>query len=102
MIHQNGYAYFFSQNALQPINLSQFLGSVHFLLGWVGEEGLCVCFHEQVKNKKSIKKIGANLLIFLFIFFFFSLFFFSFCCVVDYFAKYLLVHLLPLLPIRIL
>lgn len=54
-----------------------------------------------MKNKKSIKNIVANLL-FVFCFFFIVVFLFFFPLFFFFVAKYLLVHLLPLLPIRIL
>lgn len=63
--------------------------------------GVCPLFPDiytdkswRTKNKKAIKKTVANLLLW---FFLYGLF--SFCC---HSAKYLLVRLLPLLPIRIL
>lgn len=84
----------FPANHLEPI-----LGSVHLFLFFLRYIQIFF-FPRRMKNKKSIKNIVANLL-FVFLFFYccFS-FFFSF--LFFFVAKYLLVHLLPLLPIRIL
>lgn len=91
MIHHNGYVHFFSQKAFQPIISSQFWGLSIFSLRYICTD----FFHEGWRIKSQSKNCGQSPVFF----FCFVVVFLFFCC---HFAKYLLVHLLPLLPIRIL